>query len=121
MRRATLLAVSLLLIGVCSQDNARAQSSANKPVSLVPPGGSPPPAARNAKPREPSPPVIGLPATPPTAADYDGFSASTDDSDAPSQLPPPARSRAAKDSGLDAVDQEEAALKQKLTICKNCK
>jgi hypothetical protein len=58
------------------------------------------------------------------AADYDGFSASTDDNDAPSQVTPPARSRAANGSGLDAqslVDQEDEALKRKLTICQKCK
>jgi hypothetical protein len=125
MRRTTLLALSLMLIGVSSYDSARAQSSANKPVSLVPQNALPPAGNRNAKPREPVPPVVGVtPAAPNPAADYDGFSASTDDSDAPSQLPPPARSRTAKDSGLDAqslVDQEDEALKRKLTICKNCK
>jgi hypothetical protein len=126
MRRATLLALSLLLISVWSHDSARAQSSANKPVALVPPSASPPHAAtRSAKPTEPSPPVIGgLPVSPPPAADYDGFTASTDESDAPSQLPPPARSRSAKGSGLDSqslIDQDDEALKRKLTICKNCK
>ncbi|WP_363323917.1 hypothetical protein [uncultured Bradyrhizobium sp.] len=78
---------------------------------------------------EPPLPVIGRPAALPNpAADYDGFSAGTDD-DAPSQVTPPVRSRAAKGAsrdadGLDAqssIDQEDEALKRKLTICKNCK
>lgn len=87
-----------------------------------------PPAAAG---REPSPPVIGGPAaTPNPATDYDGFSAGADDdNDTPSQVTPPVRSRAAKGSsrdtnGLDAqssIDQEDEALKRKLTICKNCK
>jgi hypothetical protein len=141
MRRATLLALSLLLIGVSSHDSARAQSSATPPVSLAPPNASPPHAsAKNARPkrdpavvtndrapaaRAPSPPVIGAsPAMPNPAADYDGFSASTDDNDAPSQVTPPARSSAAKGSGLDSqslIDQDDEALKRKLTICKSCK
>jgi len=70
------------------------------------------------------------------AADYDGFSVGTvDDNDASSQVTPPVRSRAAKGSksnstsnpdtnglgGQSSVDQEDEALKRKLTICKNCK
>ena len=75
--------------------------------------------------REPSPPVIGgLPASPNSAADYDGFSARNDDSDTPSQVTAPARSRSARDGNGDAqstIDQEDEALKRKLNICKNCK
>ena len=132
MRRTTLLALSLMLIGIWSQDSARGQSSATPPVSLAPPMASPPHAnAKNAKRRgeaaagEHASPVIGGPAAMPNpAADYDGFSASIDDSDAPSQVTPPARSRAAKGSGLDAqslIDQDDEALKRKLTICQKCK
>ena len=149
MKRTTLLALSLMFVGEWSLDSAKAQSSAAPPVSLTPPNVSLPQAgANNAKPgreravvtngprapatpgAEPSPPVIGAPpALPNPAADYDGFSAGTDDDDAPSQVTPPARSRAAKGSnrdtnGLDAqssIDQEDEALKRKLTICKNCK
>jgi len=144
-RRILLLALSLILVDAWSQESARGQNSATPPVSLAPPNASPPHAgAKNAKPRrepavvtndgrasggEPSLPVIGRPAgLPNPAADYDGFSAGTDD-DAPSQVTPPARSRAAKGSsqdanGLDAqssIDQEDEALKRKLTICRNCK
>jgi hypothetical protein len=143
MRRATLLAFCLMSVGIWSQDSARAQSSATPPVSLAPPNASPPHAStKNAKPkgrpalatndraaatgREPSPPLIGGPAaTPNPAADYDGFSVGTDeDHDAPRQVTPPATSRAAKGSGLDAqslIDQDDEALKRKLIICKNCK
>jgi hypothetical protein len=68
--------------------------------------------------REVSPPVIGaLPPAPNSAADYDGFSA-VDDDDAPSQVTPPVGSRAA---GQSSPDQEDEALRRKLTICKNCK
>ncbi|QOZ54098.1 hypothetical protein [Bradyrhizobium sp. CCBAU 53338] len=141
MKRTTLLALGLMLIGVWSQDSARGQNSSTAPVSLTPPNASSQHASpRNSKPkreptvltnartspaREPSPPVIGgFPAMPNPAADYDGFNASTDDSDAPSQVTPPARSRAASGSGLDPqtlVDQEDEALKRKLTICQKCK
>ncbi|MBH5399646.1 hypothetical protein HZZ13_17915 [Bradyrhizobium sp. CNPSo 4010] len=141
MRRATLLALSLILAGIWSYDGARAQSSATPPVSLAPPNASPPhEGAKNSKPkrapaavtnnriptaREPSPPVIGGPAAMPNpAADYDGFSASTDGNDAPSQVTPPARSIAGKGSSIDSqslIDQDDEALKRKLTICKNCK
>lgn len=148
MRRTTLMALSLF---VCawSQDSARGQTSATPPVSLAPPRASPPHSAKTAKPkgepalvtnnrtppaaagREPSPPVIGGPlATPNPATDYDGFSAGADDdNDTPSRVTPSARSRAAKGStrdtnGLDAqsaIDQEDEALKRKLTICQKCK
>jgi hypothetical protein len=127
MRRATLLALSLMLVGVWPHDSARGQSSATPPVSLTPPKVSPPHTSpRNSKPKEVLPPVIGaLPASPSPAADYDGFSANIDDSDRPSQVTPPVGSRSARDGkGLDSqslVDQEDEALKRKLTICKNCK
>lgn len=149
MKRATLLALGLLLVGASTQDSTRAQNSAAPPVSLTPPNASPPhTGAKAVKPRrepalvtndprapatsgrDPSPPVIGAPpASPNPATDYDGFSAGTDDNDAPSQVTPPVRSRAAKGSGrnangLDAqssIDQEDDALKRKLTICRNCK
>lgn len=128
MRRVTLLALSLILIGVWSQDSARAQSSAMPPVSLAPPNASPPHAGTKNSPRTSSvpstPATSGLPQlpSPAAAADYDGFSVGSDDHDAPSQLTPPARSRAA--NGLDPqsmVNQEDEVLKRKLTICKNCK
>jgi len=144
MRLATLLALGLILAGTWSQDSAQAQSAASPPVSLTPPNASPPQGnAKSAKPkreptavandrrapassrREPSPPVIGgLPASPNSAADYDGFSARNDDSDTPSQVTAPARSRSARDGNGDAqstIDQEDEALKRKLNICKNCK
>ncbi|MBW7964355.1 hypothetical protein [Bradyrhizobium sp. BR 10261] len=128
-RRNLLLALSLILIGAWSQDRATGQNSATPPVSLAPPNASAPHAGTKNSPRTsagvPStPPTSGLPQlpSPAAAADYDGFSVGTDDRDAPSQVTPPARSRAA--NGLDAqslVDQEDEALKRKLTICKNCK
>ena len=129
MRRVALLALSLIVVGVWSQDRARGQSSTAPPVSLAAPNAPPHASAKNAKPaasgKEPSPAVTGgLAALPSPAADYDGFNAGTDENDAPSRLTPPARPRAARDTGLDAqtlVDQEDEALKRKLTICKNCK
>jgi hypothetical protein len=149
IKRATLLALGLMFVGASSPDMARAQSSAAPPVSLTPPNASAPhasakstrpgrePAVVATDPRaaatsggEPSPPVIGAPpARPSPAADYDGFSAGTEDNDAPSQVTPPARSRAAKGSNRDtsdrdarsSMDQEDETLKRKLTICKNCK
>lgn len=149
MRRTTLMALSLFFVCAWSLESARGQTSATPPVSLAPPHASPPHNAKTAKPkgepalvtnnrtppaaagREPSPPVIGGPAaTPNPAADYDGFSAGADDdNDAPSQVTPSARSRAAKGSsrdtnGLDAqssIDQEDEALKRKLMICQKCK
>lgn len=142
MKRTTLLALSLILVGAWSRDDAKGQSSAAPPVSLAPPNASPPHAsARNSKPkaeptlsgREPSPPVIGgLPPAPNPAADYDGFSVGTvEDNEPPRQMAPPMRSRAAKGSkpnpdtnGIarpQSVDQEDEALKRKLTICQACK
>ena len=134
MRRATLLALSVILVGIWSQDSARAQTA--PPVSLTPPKPSPPragtknpPATSDRVSSTPAPSGAPQLPSPATAADYDGFSGGTDDNDAPSQLAPPVRSRAAKGSsrdtnGLDAqssIDQEDEALKRKLTICKNCK
>lgn len=130
MRSVTLLALGLMLIGVWSQDSASGQTSVAPPVSLVPQTASPPrantknsripPAASG---REASPSVVGQPA-PNSAADYDGFSAA-DDTDTPSQVTPPVRSRAKRDSSsypeAGSLDQEDEALKRKLTICRNCK
>ena len=130
-RRNLLLALSLILIGAWSQDSARAQTSAAPPVSLAPPNASLPHAGTKNSPRTSagvpsSPATSGLPQLPgpAPAADYDGFSAGPDDHDAPSQVTPPARSRAEKGSSLDAqtlVDQEDEVLKRKLTICQKCK
>ncbi|MDA9403180.1 hypothetical protein XH79_31195 [Bradyrhizobium sp. CCBAU 45389] len=136
MRLVTLLALSLMFTGPWSHNSASAQTPA-PPVSLAPPDASPPrPSASkparvttNRTPpvsgREPS--VIGGPQPMPNpAADYDGFSVGAgDDTDTPSRVTPPVRSRAAKDtrSTPDAndLDQEDGALKRKLMICKNCK
>ncbi|MCP3390981.1 hypothetical protein NLM27_19555 [Bradyrhizobium sp. CCGB12] len=135
MRSVTILALSLMLVGVWWHDGAKGQTSAQPPVSLTPPDASPPRASvKNSRPppaassREASPPVIGgLPSAPNPAADYDGFSVGTvDDNDTPSQPTPAARSRASKDSksntdAASSIDQEDESLKRKLTICKNCK
>ena len=139
MKSVMLLALGLMLVGVWSQDRARGQTS-TPPVSLAPPQASPPrTSAKNsgippaASGREASTPVIGGPAPLPNpAADYDGFSVGTvDDNDTSSQVTPPVRSRAAKGSksnldtngpaGQSSIDQEDEALKRKLTICQNCK
>lgn len=137
MRRTTLLALSFMFAAAWSHDSARAQSSASPPVSIAPPDASPPLArARNSRTppaasgRETSPPVIGgLPSAPNPAADYDGFSVGADgDNDAPSQVTPTARSRAAKGfrsnadtGGQSSIDQDDEALKRRLTICRDCK
>lgn len=121
MRRTTLLALSLILVGIWSHHSASGQTSRTgmkkSPATSDRVSSTP---ATNELPRLPSPAA---------AADYDGFSAGMDDNDAPSQVAPPMRSRAATGSsrdtnGLDAqssIDQEDEALKRKLTICKNCK
>ena len=144
MRSVTILALSLMFVGAGSHDGARGQTSVAPPVSLAPPNASPPRASAKtsrippATPgREVSPPVIGgPPPVPNPTADYDGFSVGTvDDNDASSQVTPPVRSRAGKGAksnsasnpdtnglgGQSSVDQEDKALKRKLTICKNCK
>ncbi|MFK4514088.1 hypothetical protein ABIF20_001453 [Bradyrhizobium japonicum] len=137
MRSVTLLALSLMFVGAWPHDGARGQTSVAPPVSLAPPNASPPRASAKtsrtppATPgREAAPPVIGGPPPMPNpAADYDGFSVGTvDDNDASSQVTPPVRSRAAKGAksnpdttGQSSADQEDEALKRKLTICKNCK
>lgn len=138
MRRVALLALGLIFVGVWPHDGARGQTSATPPVSLAPPEASPPrtnaknsrlpPAAAG---RAASTSVMGEPAPAPNpAADYDGFSA-VDDNDTPSRVTPPVRSRAAKggksnpdangSAGPSSIDQDDEALKRKLTICKNCK
>ena len=131
MRRATLLAVSLLIAGFSPHDGASGQTA--PPVSLTPPKASPP--RTNAKPaasdRLPSAPAIGgLPSPPNSAADYDGFSAVGDDNDTPDPITRPTTSRAAKGAksnpdskgaAQQMIDQEDEALKRKLTICNSCK
>lgn len=138
MRRVALLALGLMFVGVWPHDSARGQTSATPPVSLAPPDASPPRAGAKTSRRPPSAAVgrastsvMGEPAPVPNpAADYDGFSA-VDDNDTPSQVTPPVRSRAAKSSvpnsdtkgnaAQQLIDQDDEALKRKLTICKNCK
>jgi hypothetical protein len=67
-----------------------------------------------------------LPAPNP-GADYDGFSASVNGDNETARQAAPARSGAAKgaasnlDPGQTSADQDDDALKRKLTICKNCK
>nr|WP_249128948.1 hypothetical protein [Bradyrhizobium japonicum] len=131
MRRVTFLALGLVFAGVWSHDSARGQTSVAPPVSLARPDASPPRAgAKNsrkhpaASSREASPPAIGgLPSAQTPATDYDGFSAGTvDDNDAASQVTPPAGSRTAKGlAGQSSFDEEDEALRRRLTICKNCK
>jgi len=137
MKSATLLALSLMFIGVWSQDSASGQTSVAPPVSLAPPKASPPRAGAKNSPAG-SDNVSSTPATstPQSSAnpavDYDGFSVGTvEDNDTPDQATRPMRSRAAKGSkpnpdtkgiaGQEAIDQEDEALKRKLTICKSCK
>ncbi|MGY3474824.1 hypothetical protein [Bradyrhizobium ottawaense] len=134
MRSVTLLALSLLLAGVWSQDCARGQTA--PPVSLAPPKASPPRANAKNSPAasdriSPTPPTGGLPQAPNSAADYDGFSVGRDDNDIPDRMTRPMTSRAAKSStpnpdtqgntAQQLIDQEDEALKRKLMICRNCK
>ncbi|EJN12403.1 hypothetical protein PMI42_04290 [Bradyrhizobium sp. YR681] len=136
MRSVTLLALSLMLVGIWPHDGARGQTSTTPPVSLAPPKASPPRAnARNspaASDRVSSTPATGgLPQAPNPAADYDGFSVGNDDNDTPDQATRPVVSRAARAAKSDPdpkgtaaqqlIDQEDEALKRKLTICKSCK
>lgn len=140
MRNVTFLALGLMFVAAWSHDSARGQTSVTPPVSLAPPNASPPRASATpsrvpptASGRETSTPVIGgIPTTPNPAADYDGFSVGTlDDNNTPNQVAPPVRARGAKvskpnldTSGLaeqSSIDQEDDALKRKLTICRNCK
>jgi hypothetical protein len=108
MRSTALLALGLMLAGTWPHGGATGQTSIRPPVSIAPPNASP---------------------APNPAADYDGFSAGvSDDNDTSSQEMPPVRSRAAKGSrsnpdsaSQSSLDQEDDALKRKLTICKNCK
>jgi hypothetical protein len=102
------------------------------------PSGEPSLAANNGRPsrasdKASSTPVISEPLSSSNpAVDYDGFSISTiDDRDTAGPAALPMRSRAAKASkpnvatggvtGQESIDQEDAALKRKLTICRGCK
>ncbi|APO54848.1 hypothetical protein LUI11_09555 [Bradyrhizobium diazoefficiens] len=131
MRSVTLLALGLMLVGAWSYDSARGQTSLAPPVSLAPPKESPPRASAKNSPAasdrvSSTPATGGLPQSPNPAADYDGFSA-VDDNDTPEQATRPMTSRAAKgskpnpDTAQQSIDQEDEALKRKLTICKSCK
>ncbi|MHC4044227.1 hypothetical protein [Bradyrhizobium sp. 23AC] len=139
MRSVTLLALSLLFVGVWSQDSARGQTA--PPVSLAPPKASQPRANAKNSPAAsdrmlPAPATGGLPQAPNSAADYDGFRATSDDNDTPGPTTRPITSRAAKgakvnpdksnpdtkgNSAQELIDQEDEALKRKLMICRNCK
>lgn len=127
MRSATVLVLSLLVVGAPLQDSARAQTSVMPPVSLAPPKASPPRAGTKNSPAvsnraSSTPATIGPAQSTNPASDYDGFSVGNEDTDAPDQAMPPVRSRAVKSgSEQQAIDQEDEALKRKLTICKNCK
>ena len=137
MKRATLLVLCFAFAGVWPQHSATGQTSAAPPVSLAPPKASLPRAgAKNnsaASDRvSSSAPSSGPSALPSPAVDYDGFSVGTvEDSDTPDQTMRPKRSRAVKGSrpdpdangiaGQPSLDQEDEALKRKLTICQNCK
>src|SRR5205085_1130609 len=137
MKSAALLALGFVFVAVWSQDSATGQTSVAPPVSLAPPKASPPRAGAKHSPAA-SDSVSSTPATstpqssPNPAVDYDGFNVGTvDDNDTPDQATRPMRSRAAKGSrpnpdtkgnaGQDAINQEDEALKRKLTICKSCK
>src|SRR5882757_4322172 len=137
MKRATLLALSFVLVAVWSQDSARGQSSVAPPVSLAPPKASPPRAGAKNLPAasdkvSSTPATSGPPSSPNPAVDYDGFSVGTvEDNDTPDQATRPTRPRAAGSSkpnpdtkgiaGQDPIDQEDDALKRKLMICQSCK
>jgi hypothetical protein len=134
MRSATLLALSLMVVGVWSLDGASGQTA--PPVSLAPPKTSPQAGAKNspaAADRTPSTPATSGPSLLPNpATDYDGFSVGAgEDNDAPVQPKRPMTSRAAKGTkpnldtkgttAQESIDQEDEALQRKLTICKSCK
>ena len=131
MRSVTLLALGLMLVGAWSHDSAKGQTSAAPPVSLAPPKASLPRASAKNSPAasdrvSSTPATGGVPQPPNPAADYDGFSA-VDDNDTPEQTTRATTSRAAKgskpnpDTAQQSIDQEDEALKRKLTICKSCK
>lgn len=128
MRRTTLLAFGFVVVGVWSQHSARGQTSAAPPVSLAPPKASPQAGARNspaASDRVSSTPATsGLPAAPNPAVDYDGLSFdNAEDNDTPNQSTVPRRSGLGTSgpAARQSIDQEDEALKRKLTICKSCK
>jgi hypothetical protein len=140
MKSATLLILGFVLVGAWPQDSARGQNSVAPPLSLVPssrekpatPTVPPRAGATNSGPRGAAPLTNGFPPPPNPAADYDGFSATAvEDNDGRDQVAKPTRSRTAKPSkpspdtngstAQQSIDQEEEALKRKLTICQGCK
>jgi len=135
MKSATLLVLGFAFVGLSPQHSARAQSSATPPVSLAPPkaslpraGAKNPPAASDRA--SSTPPSSGPSVLPGPASDYDGFSVGAVE-DTPDQAMRPKRSRAVKGSKPNpdangiaeqpSLDQEDEALKRKLTICRSCK
>jgi len=124
-----------MLVGIWPHDDARGQTSSAPPVSLAPPKASPPRANSRNSPttsdRVPSTPAIGgLPQAPTSAADYDGFSVGSEGHGNPDQATRPAASRTARGAksspditgnvAQELIDQEDEALKRKLTICRSC-
>lgn len=127
MRRTILMTLSLTLAGVWSLGGATGQTTTIPPVSLAPPKAAPQ-AGPKSQPVSPTPAINGLLPAPSPAADYDGLSvAPGEDSDAPDPSSRPVRSRAQtkldKKGGASqqSIDDEDDALKRKLTICKSCK
>lgn len=136
MKNTTLLALSCMVVGVWSPDSARGQTSPAPPVSLAPPKASPQAGTKNSPAASDGvssiPATGGPPSLPNPAADYDGFSVGTaDDNDTPDQPKRPTTSRTTKGTkpnpdakgttAQQSIDQEDEALKRKLTICKSCK
>jgi hypothetical protein len=139
MKSTMLFTLGFALVAVWSQDSARGQASLAPPLPLVPsardkPTAPPRATTNHSRPRgePPAPAANGFPPRPNPAADYDGFSATTvDDNDGRDQVTKPARSRAARSSKpvpdtsgsttQQLIDQEDEALKRKLTICQGCK
>jgi hypothetical protein len=132
IKRTILLAFSLILVGAWSQHGARGQTSATPPVSLAPPKASPHTggwtSAVGSDRVSSTPATSGIPPAPNSAVDYDGLSVeAAEDNDAPNPSPRPMRSRAQPNldqkgaSSQQLIDEEDEALKRKLTICQSCK
>jgi hypothetical protein len=149
MKNAGLFAIGLLSVGFCLLDNARCQTSLAPPLSLARPAPAPdvdasPPAIIRASPptatddapppkatvKRSAPPVAARDAPPPKpAADHDGFTTHVEDEPV-AKLPvsPRAANRSKPKREADSIpgqpwadSAEDAQLRRKLTICRDCK
>ena len=137
-KKAALLAIGVLSLSFWLHDSARCQTSLAPPLSLGRPAPLPdksstateerPPSTATSKRSTPAGNAKGVRSPKPTP-DYDGFTVGIDDEQVPARParprtanPPKLKQGSSGTAGQLSFDQEEEEkLKDKLTICRDCK